>query len=182
MLEHERDRRVPRALAGLLLAGVMGCKATGEVLTDIGDAVDRGAQEVVAAAANVAGPRNLPPPQANEEEAATRARKAYDAGNLAYRTSDYIVAVERFLESFAAAEEIEDPELKAQVQSTLYYNLGAAQLYAYDIDGDRTRLVKSKSLLQKYLDSGAAEAAEDREQAMALMAEADAKLAEADAK
>jgi len=124
---------------------------------------------------------DLPPPEDGEEEAVTRAREAFEAGKLAYQTADYIVAVEKFTESFGAVDEIEDAERKLQVQSSLYYNLGAANLYAYDLDSDRTRLGKCKALLQKYLDSRLDLSDEERGQVTALMDEADAKLAEADA-
>lgn len=152
------------------------CKTTPPILTDIGDAVDRGAKKVVGAFDG----RSLPPPDEGEEEAVTRAREAYDAGKLAYQTAQYIDAVDRFLESFAAAEEIEDAELKAQVQSSLYYNLGSAQLKAYDLDKDQTRLGQAKALLQNYLDSDPGLSDEERDQALALMQEADDTLAQLD--
>ncbi|MCA9652127.1 MAG: hypothetical protein KC501_19590 [Myxococcales bacterium] len=158
----------------VVLGGGVGCKTTPPLITDIGNAVDRGAKKVVAAFDG----RSLPPPQESEEEAATRARDAYEAGKLAYQTAQYLEALDRFHESFAAAEEIEDPELKAQVQSSLYYNLGSTHIRAYDLDGDRTHLAQAKVLLQSYLDSTPEPTEEERAQAQNLMDEADRKLAE----
>ena len=161
-----------------MLAGAAGCQSTPPVITDIGNAIDRGATKAVGAASNAVAPRSLPPPAEDEEEAVTRVRDAYEEGKLAYETADYIKAVDKFVESFDAAEEITDPELKQQVQSSLYFNMGAAQLYAYDLDGDRTRLGKSKALLQKYLDANPEVSDEERDQVTALMAEADSKANE----
>ncbi len=165
-----RSRLVPLAA---VLASNLGCKTTPPVIADIGDAVDRGAKQVVGAFDG----RSLPPPQDNEEDAVTRAREAYDAGKLAYQTAQYLDALDRFQESFAAAEEIEDPELKAQVQSSLYYNLGSTHLRAYDLDNDRTHLVQAKVLLQSYLDSGLELTDQERAQAAELMDKADETLA-----
>ena len=162
------------ASVGALLC-VAAC--SGAVINDIGNAVDRGATSVVDSARSVVAPRTLPPPKEGEEEPVTRARAAYEDGKVAYQTADYLGAVDKFTESFATAEEIEDAELKAQVQGALYYNLGAAHLYAYDLDKDSAHLTQSKTLLQKYVDAFPDMSAEDREQASQLMTEADDKLA-----
>jgi len=162
------------SLAAVLTSG-LGCKTTPPLLTDIGDAVDRGAKKVVGAFDG----RELPPPQDSEEEAVTRTREAYDAGKLAYQMAEYLEALEEFRKAFAAAEEIEDAGLKAQVQSSLYYNLGSTHLRAYDLDGDQTHLAQTKALLQNYLDSEPGLSEEERAEATGLMDEADQKLAEA---
>ncbi|MCX4242623.1 hypothetical protein [Paraliomyxa miuraensis] len=157
-----------------MLVSCLGCKSTPPLFTEIGDAVDRGAQKVV----GVFDGRSLPPPQESEEEAVSRAREAYEAGKLAYQTARYLDALDHFLESFSAAEEIEDAELKAQIQSSLYYNLGSTHLRAFELDDDRTHLVQAKALLQNYLGSTPEPTEEEREQALALMDTADQKLAE----
>ncbi len=159
-----------------VLAGSLGCKTTPPLIEDIGDAVDRGAQKVMGAFDG----RELPPPQESEEEAVTRAREAYDAGKLAYQMAEYIEALDHFRKAFAAAEEIEDAELKAQVQSSLYYNLGSTHLRAYDLDGDRTHLAQTKALLQNYLDANPELSEDERAEATGLMDKADQKLAEAE--
>lgn len=159
-----------------VLTGGLGCKTTPPIITDIGNAIDSGAQSVVGA---FDGGGSMPPPQEGEQEAVTRAREAYDAGKTAYQTANYLEALEKFEESFAAAEEIEDADLKAQVQSTLYYNLGSTHIRAYDLDEDRAHLVQAKVLLQSYLDSTPELTEEERTQATNLMDEADRKLAEA---
>lgn len=166
--------KVRLSLVAAVLA-VAGCQSTPPVITDIGNAIDRGATNAVDAASNVVSPRSLPPPTEGEEEAVTRARDAYEEGKVAYETADYIVAVDKFTESFAAADEISEPDLQTQVKSALYYNLGAAQLYAYDLDGDRTRLGKSKDLLNKYLEANPDMSDEEREEVNALIAKGDAK-------
>lgn len=163
-------------LAAVLLL-CLGCKTTPPLLVDIGDAVDRGAKKIAAAFDG----RSLPPPEDSEEEAVTRAREAYEAGKVAYQTAEYFEALDRFQESFAAAEQIEDPELKIQVQSSLYYNLGSTHLRAYELDADRAHLAQAKALLQNYLDSDPELTEQEREQAQGLMDEADDKLAEAEA-
>jgi len=159
----------------VVLMSDLGCTTTPPLISDIGDAVDRGAKKVVGAFDG----RPLPPPQQSEEEAVTRAREAYEAGKLAYQTADYLDALDHFREAFAAAEEIEDPELGRQVQSSLYYNLGSTHLRAYDLDGDQTHLAQAKVLLQRYLDSDPELTEEDRAQANGLIQEANDELAKA---
>ena len=170
----------PQILLGLVAVTLASaaCQSTPPVINDIGNAIERGANDVVGAASGVVGPRNMPPPQEGEEEAVTRARDAYDEGKVAYDTSDYIVAVEKFTESFAAAEDITDPQLEAQVQSALHYNLGRAHLKAYELDNDATRLGKAKSELQKYLDANPELPEEERDEVNALIADADAKASQ----
>ena len=107
----------------------------------------------------------------------TDAREAYEAGKVAYQTARYIEAVDKFQESFEHSVGIEDEQLKAQVQSSLYYNLGQAHIQAYELDKDPIRLKQAKALLQNHLDSDPGLSDEDRDQARALMDEADAKLA-----
>jgi hypothetical protein len=46
----------------------------------------------------------------------------------------------QFPESSAAGDEITDPDLQLQVKSSLYYDLGAAHLFAYDLGGFSRRL------------------------------------------
>jgi len=180
--QHILPTRISLAIAITALATVVGCKTTPPLLTDIGDAVDRGAKKVVDAAQRAVGPQgSLPPPVEGEEDAIKKAREAFDAGKLAYQTAEYVEAVEKFRESFAAAEEIEDVDLRAQVQASLYYNLGQAHLRAYEIDKDRTRLTQAAALLQNHLDASPELTDEEREQAEGLIAEAKAKLAELDA-
>jgi tetratricopeptide (TPR) repeat protein len=147
-------------------------------LQSIGDAIDNTTKRAVSEVQDVfSPPRALPPAQAGEPQAVTDAREAYEAGKVAYQTARYIEAVEKFQESFEHSVGIEDEQLKAQVQSSLYYNLGQAHIQAYELDKDAKRLNQAKALLQNHLDSDPGLSDEDREQARALMDEADAKLA-----
>lgn len=169
-----------RVLIGCGLGlGLIGCKNPPPTLQEIGERMDSAAQKVVEAAHEVIGkPRALPPAEEDEEPALERAREAYEAGKVAYQTARYIEAVEKFQESFEHSAKISDAAIMAQVQSSLYYNLGQAQLRAYDLDGDPTRLRQSRDLLRNHLDSDPGLSEEEREQALALIAEAEDELAE----
>lgn len=153
------------------------------LLNDIGDSVDGAATEVVDGTRRVLKlekkpPRDLPEAEGEvtEDPAWIEARKAYDEGKLAYELAEYEKAVDKFTASFVAAADIEDENMRAQVQSTLWFNLGQAHLHAYEVDREPQRLGKAKELLEKYLASDPDMPAEDREQAEALIAEAEARL------
>lgn len=167
----------------MALVAATGC-TTPPILTDIGNAVDDATKKVVNKANEVWDRRqgSLPPPVEGEEEAVKDAREAYNAGKLAYQTAQFIEAVERFLESFTLAEKIEDIDMRAQVQSSLFYNLGQAHIRAYELDGDRTRLTQAKALLTNHLESDPNLSEAERAHTQELIAQADATLAESEAK
>lgn len=172
-------RRLHWVCAAAIVAAA-GCKTTPPALESFGEAVDGATKKVVSAASDTFGRQDsLPPPVEGEEEAIRKSREAYKAGKLAYETAQFIEAVERFLESFALAEDIENGSTRAQVKSTLLYNLGQAHIRAYDLDGDKTRLTQAVALLQSHLDGDPNLSDEEREQARKLIATAEAKLADA---
>jgi hypothetical protein len=179
---------------------IPACKTTGGLLNDIGNAVDKAATSVVdAGRKTVDGSAGKAPPPSDDgtapagdggdgaempesdDEAVTRAREAYEAGKLAYRTAQYEEAVDHFLTSFADAEAIEDDETRAQVQSTLYYNLGQAQLKAYGLDRDRARLTQARDLLRNHLHEGYSLTEAERADTEKLIAEIESKISEHDA-
>ena len=155
-----------------------GCKNPPPTLQEIGERMDNAAKKMVEAAHEAIGkPKELPPEEEGEEPALEQCRAAYEAGKVAYQTARYIEAVEKFQESFEHSAQISDPSLMAQVQSSLYFNLGQAHLRAYELDADPMRLRQARDLLRNHLDSDPGLSEDERQQALDLLAEAEDELA-----
>jgi hypothetical protein len=161
---------------GTLGLGVgLGCK----VIDDIGESVDRGATKIVKAGSNIfdGSTKSPPPPTEGEESALTASREAYNEGKVAFELAKYETALEKFEASFTLAEGIEDPELRAQVQAILLFNLAQAHLKSYELDGDATHLTRARDLLRNHLATDPTLADEERKNVEQLIAEVEATIA-----
>ena len=163
---------------GWTLALAAGCA----VVNDIGDSVDRGTTKVVNAGSNLFSgkPKAPPPPTEGEDEALTTSRQAYEEGKTAFDLAKYELALEKFETSYELAEGIEDPELRGQVQATLWFNLAQAHLKSYELDDDATHLTRARDLLQKYLAADLDLTDDDRANIERLIADIEDTLAQAD--
>jgi hypothetical protein len=160
------------------LAAGLGCK----VIDDIGESVDRGATKVVKAGSNIfdGSTKTPPPPTEGEDPALTASREAYDEGEVAFSLAKYEVALEKFEASFALANDIEDPELRAQVQAVLLFNLAQAHLKSYELDDDATHLTRARDLLRNHLAADPTLSDEERKKVEQLIADVEATLARVD--
>jgi tetratricopeptide (TPR) repeat protein len=152
------------------------------VVNDIGESVDRGATKVVKAGSNLfdGSTKAPPPPTEGEESALTASRKAYDEGKIAFDVAKYEVALEKFEESFALADGIEDADLRAQVQATLFFNLAQAHLKSYELDDDATHLTRARDLLRNHLNADATLGDHERANVEQLIADVEATIARVD--
>lgn len=113
----------------------------------------------------------LSEPAATPED---QARQLFSRADSQYQTADYVGAAASFREAFIVAKEIEDPELRANVQSAIIFNLARANVKAYGTDPKPAYLRQAIELLEDRL---GAQAGVDPE-AEALLAEARALLAQ----
>ncbi len=164
------------AAFGLTLGLAAGCA----VVNDIGESVDRGSAKVVKAGSNLFSgkPKAPPPPTEGEDEALTASRKAYEEGKTAFDVAEYELALEKFEASFELAEGIEDAELRAQVQATLWFNLAQAHLKSYELDDDAAHLTRARDLLRKYLEADLDLTDDDRASIEQLIADIEDTLAQ----
>ena len=78
----------------------------------------------------------------------TLARALFERGLLAYEAGDYGSATTHWTSAYELMAS--DPAL-AKARRVLAFDLGQAQLRAYDVDGDRSRLGRARPLLEDYV-------------------------------
>jgi tetratricopeptide (TPR) repeat protein len=109
-----------------------------------------------------------------EDPAAETAQELYSRGRSLYGTSDYQGAIDAFTEAFISADQINDDQLRYNVNSALTFNLARAHVKAYGNDREPAHLRKATDLLDKYL--GLDLDSEDRQHGRDLLDETRTKL------
>jgi hypothetical protein len=110
----------------------------------------------------------------DDDEQLREAQQLYREGLAAFETYDYPAAIEAWTRAY---ERVEGHPRSDQIRNGLVYNLAAARVAQYRIDGDRTQLRLAQQLLARY--RGAVEHdASERAQIDAKLAEVEALLAE----
>jgi hypothetical protein len=101
------------------------------------------------------------------------ARRLHDQGQAAYETYDYPSAITAWTKAYAS---IEGHPRADQIRHAVVYNLAAARMAQYRVDGDETQLGLAKRLLVKYSEALDRDAQAERAQVQGKIAEIDALL------
>jgi hypothetical protein len=107
------------------------------------------------------------------------AQALHGQGQAAYETYDYSSAIAAWTKAYAR---IEGHPRADQIRHAVVYNLAAARMAQYRVDGDRSQLGLAKKLLEKYSEALGRDAQSELAQVEGKIAEIEALLGENEAR